>query len=255
MANHPQSNGRNVALPDENRPSWRPQDEHQRNRRALSEEDDRYEDERSLRHWEDREHRDWDRDDWRGERLGQGRHPGYPGSFEERQRDRSSEDRFYGRGSSQYYERGYQPERLSTPRGYGYSDGDRDRDRSQYGTGGGISGSYPLHGARREPGSESFRSSSPTSGHRGKGPASYQRSDDRIREIICEALTEDDRIDATHIDVSVRNGEVTLSGTVDDRQMKRFAEDAVENISGVRDVQNQIRVGGREQGHRAAKSS
>lgn len=232
MPNRAQGNGRNVALPDENRPSWRPQDEHQRNRRALSEDDDRYEDDRSLRHWEDRERRDWDR---------------YPGSFEERQRDRPADDRYYGRGSSQYYERGY------APRGYGYGDGDRDRDRSQYGTGGGISGSYPLHGTRREPGNESSRSSSP-SGHRGKGPASYQRSDDRIRELICEALTEDDRIDATHVDVMVNNGEVTLSGMVDDRQMKRCAEDVVENISGVKDVQNQIRVGGRESGHRSAKS-
>ena len=53
MGNHTEGNGRNgrnVALPDENRPTWRPQDEHsQRVRRSMSEEDDRYEDERRTR--------------------------------------------------------------------------------------------------------------------------------------------------------------------------------------------------------------
>src|SRR5437773_383393 len=100
MPNHTQGNGRNVALPDENRPSWRPQDESHRNRRTFSEEDDRFEDDRFSRHWDDRDRRDSDRDDsWRGERYGQARSPGYPGTFEDRHRDRiQSDDRFYGRG-------------------------------------------------------------------------------------------------------------------------------------------------------------
>lgn len=78
--------------------------------------------------------------------------------------------------------------------------------------------------------------------HRGKGPSGYTRSDDRIKEIVCEVLTDDHHIDATHIDVSVKNGEVTLTGTVEDRQQKRRAEDVVEHLSCVRDVQNQLRV-------------
>jgi hypothetical protein len=205
--------GRSVALPDENRPSWRPQDERtsQRARHTMSEEDERY--------WEDRERRDWDRwererDDYRHGR----RDPAYPGSFEERFRERG------------YTPRGYEPERLGTPRGYGYYDG----DRPNLGTGGGMHREhtgYSAHEGR-------------LSGHRGKGPLSYQRSDERVREAVCEALTEDDRIDATNIDVSVKSGEVVLSGSVDERQMKRLAEDCIENISGVRDVQNQIRVVG-----------
>ena len=45
MANQERNGGRNVAVPDENRPSWRPQDEQgQRNRRNMNEEDDRYDD-------------------------------------------------------------------------------------------------------------------------------------------------------------------------------------------------------------------
>jgi hypothetical protein len=78
--------------------------------------------------------------------------------------------------------------------------------------------------------------------HRGRGPAGFQRSDERIKELVCEALTDHDEVDATDIEVSVRNGEVTLAGTVDDRRMKRLAEECVENVRGVKDVQNQLRV-------------
>jgi hypothetical protein len=78
--------------------------------------------------------------------------------------------------------------------------------------------------------------------HRGKGPVGYQRSDERIRESVCEALTDDEHVDASGIEVTVRNGEVTLAGTVPERRMKRLAEDCVENVSGVRDVHNQIKV-------------
>jgi hypothetical protein len=80
-------------------------------------------------------------------------------------------------------------------------------------------------------------------GHRGKGPAGYTRSDERIRENVCEALADDDRVDASNIEVTVKNGEVILTGTVEDRQSKRMAEECIENLSGVKDVQNQLRVG------------
>ena len=42
--------------------------------------------------------------------------------------------------------------------------------------------------------------------------------------------------------MAVRNGEVTLTGTVEDRRMKRLAEDIVEDLSGVKAVQSQLRV-------------
>lgn len=76
----------------------------------------------------------------------------------------------------------------------------------------------------------------------GRGPKGYTRSDDRIKEDINERLTHDPDIDAWEIEVQVSNGEVTLTGTVDDRNAKRRAEDIAEAISGVKDVQNQIRV-------------
>lgn len=76
----------------------------------------------------------------------------------------------------------------------------------------------------------------------GRGPRGYQRSDERIREEICERLTRHGRIDATDLEISVKNGEVTLSGSVDDREAKRLAEDLAEDVVGVRDVNNQIKV-------------
>lgn len=223
MPNQSHGNGRNVALPDENRPTWRPQDENgQRNRRAMYDEDD---DERYLRgrggHWEDREQREWDTT-----RHG---HHGYPGAFEDR-----------------YRERGYQPERLGRGEanfgtggmhGSGYSQGGQS---AGYQTADMMRGVGALqHRMQNEYGSQGYQGYQ--GGHRGKGPANYQRSDERIREMVCEALTDDDRVDATHIEVQVKNGEVTLTGSVDDRQQKRFAEDCVEQVAGIKDVQNQLR--------------
>jgi hypothetical protein len=76
----------------------------------------------------------------------------------------------------------------------------------------------------------------------GRGPKGYRRSDERIREDVCEALTRDHDVDATGIEIAVADGEVTLSGTVDDRRQRRRAEDVVERIGGVRDVHNRLRT-------------
>jgi len=78
--------------------------------------------------------------------------------------------------------------------------------------------------------------------HRGRGPKNYRRTDSRIQEDINDRLSDHPYIDATEIDVIVTNGEVVLSGTVNDRQDKRLAEDIAESISGVNNVENRIRV-------------
>lgn len=78
--------------------------------------------------------------------------------------------------------------------------------------------------------------------HVGKGPRGYQRSDERIREEVSDALSDHGDIDASDIEVKVQGGEVTLSGTVSDRGQKRLAEDCAEQVRGVRDVHNQLRV-------------
>jgi osmotically-inducible protein OsmY len=78
--------------------------------------------------------------------------------------------------------------------------------------------------------------------HKGRGPRNYQRSDDRIKEDINDRLSDDWFVDASDIDVTVQNGEVTLTGNVDERTAKRRAEDIVESVSGVKHVENRIRV-------------
>lgn len=107
----------------------------------------------------------------------------------------------------------------------------------------GAAGSAPFgsfgEGAydRYDPGS-----SQSLKGFHGKGPKGYKRSDDRIKEDVCETLARDHRIDASDIEVNVENALVTLSGTVDSREIKRAAEMVIENLSGVEDVRNDIKV-------------
>jgi osmotically-inducible protein OsmY len=69
--------------------------------------------------------------------------------------------------------------------------------------------------------------------HRGRGPKGYIRSDDRIREDVNDRLTDDPHVDASEIEVSALNCEVTLTGTVVSREPKRRAEDCAESVSGV----------------------
>lgn len=78
----------------------------------------------------------------------------------------------------------------------------------------------------------------------GIGPKNYRRSDQRIFEDVCDWLTEDLAIDAANIEVTVQDAEVTLTGTVRSRQMKRWVRDLVEKVHGVRDVHNQLRIAG-----------
>lgn len=82
----------------------------------------------------------------------------------------------------------------------------------------------------------------PQRGFSGRGPKGYTRSDDRLKEDISERLTEDYAIDASDISVEVRNGTVTLTGTVDERWMKHHAEDLVDRCSGVQDIENRLTV-------------
>ena len=89
----------------------------------------------------------------------------------------------------------------------------------------------------------------------GRGPKGYQRSDARIREEICDCMTEDPMLDASEIEVEVKQGEVLLSGSVTSRDQKRRAEDVAERIGGVRDVTNQLRVMRDTTGHNWADGS
>jgi osmotically-inducible protein OsmY len=76
----------------------------------------------------------------------------------------------------------------------------------------------------------------------GRGPKTWRRSDERIREDVNEELTRHPDVDAWEVEVAVINGEVTLTGTVDGRQEKRDAEECAWRVSGVKDVHNQLRI-------------
>lgn len=93
------------------------------------------------------------------------------------------------------------------------------------------------------------------SDYRGRGPKGYRRSDERITEDVSDRLADDRYVDASDIEVSVEHGEVTLGGSVDDRQTRRRAEDIAEQVSGVTYVQNLLRVKGRLGGGRGTATS
>ena len=85
-------------------------------------------------------------------------------------------------------------------------------------------------------------SAAPSPSMRGRGPKNYRRSEERLGELVNDALLDDDRLDATDIEVSVSNGEVVLSGRVASRADKHRAEDLAAYVSGVDDVENRLRV-------------
>ncbi|WP_204743196.1 BON domain-containing protein [Pseudocnuella soli] len=78
--------------------------------------------------------------------------------------------------------------------------------------------------------------------HYGKGPRGYQRSQERIKEDVCHRLSDDDRLDASEVEVEVQDNEVILSGKVHSKEEKRRAEDLAERIAGVSNVTNRLRI-------------
>lgn len=115
------------------------------------------------------------------------------------------------------------------PGAYDRDDGLRERDREAW------RNPSSWYGGD---GSASHESAS----HRGRGPKGYLRSDDRIREDICDMLTDDPHVDASDIEVGVKNGEVTLNGKIAGRGARRHVEELAERASGVKHVQNNLRV-------------
>jgi len=76
----------------------------------------------------------------------------------------------------------------------------------------------------------------------GRGPKGYRRSDERIKEDVCEVLERHPLIDASEMEISVTDGVVVLRGAVENRAQKRLAEFSIENLSGVKDVRNELLI-------------
>ena len=70
----------------------------------------------------------------------------------------------------------------------------------------------------------------------------WRPSDEKIKEEVCETLYQNPDFDASEIEVSVEEGCVSLIGYVEDRETKRLAERLIENIVGVHDVLNELRI-------------
>lgn len=181
---------------------------------------------------------DWDRDRYeryggrdRADRYGRDDYAGRWGSGDYRvndDRDRAYDRHDYGRDFTSGY-----------GGGYGTTGADYERTSGASGNyfGGGGYGSMRDYDTYRDAGAGAGRQS-----FRGRGPKNFQRSDERLRELISERLEEHDDIDASDIELTVSNGEVTLNGTVDSRRTKRLAEDLAATTYGIRDVHNNLRV-------------
>ncbi|MBP0628764.1 BON domain-containing protein [Cupriavidus sp. AcVe19-1a] len=74
------------------------------------------------------------------------------------------------------------------------------------------------------------------------GPRGYQRSDDRIRDQICERLSYARGVDVSDVSVDVKEGVVSLTGSVRERGQKYYIEDLADGTYGVKEVNNDIRV-------------
>jgi osmotically-inducible protein OsmY len=70
----------------------------------------------------------------------------------------------------------------------------------------------------------------------------HRRADDKIREEIWELLINNADLDASEVELHVESGEVTLTGTVDSRDARWLTEDLVTSVSGVREVNNRLKV-------------
>jgi osmotically-inducible protein OsmY len=136
----------------------------------------------------------------------------------------------YGSESQGFQGQGY-GSGIDSYQGQSYSSGSQSSDWGKSNFGGGNYQSSPWSGSDRAMSSRS-----------GKAPKGYKRSDERIKEEICDLLTNAPHVDPSDLEVKVSAGEVTLTGTVEDRMEKRMAEDLASTISGVTEVHNQLRV-------------
>lgn len=135
-----------------------------------------------------------------------------------------------------------------------HRDRDQRQDEPSYGGAGYFgnsdSGGQSFNGAQRVyPGDPGYRAhpthpvnSARIGAARHAGPKNYQRADDLIRDEICERLTLHDGVDVSEVSVEVAAGVVTLSGMVEDRYEKHLIEDIADDVFGVQDVENRIRV-------------
>lgn len=96
---------------------------------------------------------------------------------------------------------------------------------------------------QRSRGDQSFgQERSPYGYSRRVGPKNYTRTDERIREELCERLAHESGLDVSDVDVVVMGSIVTLTGSVDNRRIKYEVEDIADDTFGVTDVINKLHI-------------
>jgi osmotically-inducible protein OsmY len=180
----------------------------------------------------------WERGGYSEQESTRWQRGGYEPSYDESPGGREPRGSYGGSASrEQYRDRSFEDQRRFGGRGYQESGGrfggaarsfgDPERS-SRYGRGFGTEEGFPGSERRVD--------------HAGRGPKDYRRSDERIREEVCDRLTADSDVDASELTVIVKDCEVTLEGTVDSRWMKRRAEDSTEDVPGVTQVHNRLQI-------------
>lgn len=190
---------------------------------------------------------------WQQQRGSQSQQYGMPRQDSYQPHQSSGRGAYAQQGYSGYQSRG-------TGEGYGSSSGYGSPDQDRYGSHNYSGESFispadtqQVHSGRgrqsyaRPDYGSGYGTAGYGMGYSGVGPRNYTRSDERITEDLCERLTHDHDIDASDIEVKVANGTATLEGTVSQRWMKHRAEDLADNCSGVRSVDNRLRVETRSQ--------
>jgi hypothetical protein len=158
---------------------------------------------------------------------------GWPSTWREPQRNPYASSDYEGEWQRHGYSSSYGPGGGYERGGYEPSRYEPYRERLGSGTGGATGGRYWEGSVREREGDLGFA---------GRGPKGFKRSDERVREAVSERLEEADDVDASDVAVDVSQGEVTLTGSVASRWMKRRAEDCIADLPGVKDVSNQLRV-------------
>jgi len=165
---------------------------------------------------------------------------GYPGADEDRYGSRGAGGRKpepqrddprkgYAQDSGYAQSGGARPEHTGQGSGYGSSDQHSDGRGHE---GGGTRRFFGSSSAGGQPGRGRFY---------GRTPQGYTRSDERIREDVCDRLSHG-HIDPSDITVKVEGGVVTLEGFANSRADKFHAEEVADAVLGVRDIDNRLRV-------------
>jgi hypothetical protein len=125
--------------------------------------------------------------------------------------------------------------------GSAHDDGPQRAGGSGYGSADRHSDGRGHDGGGRGPG-QHYGGGQPARGpYYGRMPQGYTRSDERIREDVCERLAHG-HIDPSNVSVKAENGVVTLEGTVSSRHDKFHVEELVDGVLGVKEVDNRLRV-------------